>query len=85
MSQKKVDQYKEYKKNRDKILAKEKRTKKIELTIAAVIAVLFIGWFGFSIYNSATRPAANEDGTAAATEVDFSDYMDYEGSLNAGY
>ena len=51
MSQAKVDKYKEYKKNRTKILAKEKRTKKIVsvaitigITIAALALVFMIGF-----------------------------------------
>ena len=45
MSQKKVEQYKEFKKNREKVYAREKRNQKIRLIIAAVLAVLVIGWF----------------------------------------
>ena len=85
MSQRKVDQYKEFKKNREKIYAKEKRAKKIETAIAIILAVLVIGWFGFSIYQSATRPPVSEDGTVAATAVDFSAYDQYLSGLSLTY
>lgn len=51
MSQAKVDKYKEYKKNRKQILAKEKRNKKlisvaitIVITVAALALVFMIGF-----------------------------------------
>lgn len=85
MSQKKVEQYKEFKKNREKVYAREKRNQKIRLIIAAVLAVLVIGWFGYSIYNSATRPAVSEDGSVSAVEIDFNGYTDYLSELQQGY
>ena len=85
MSQKKVEQYKEFKKTRDKVYAREKRNQKIRLIIAAVLAVLVIGWFGYSIYNSATRPAVSEDGSVSAVEIDFNGYTDYLSELQQGY
>ena len=85
MSQKKVEQYKEFKKNRERVYAREKRNQKIRLIIAAVLAVLVIGWFGYSIYNSATRPAVSEDGSVSAVEIDFNGYTDYLSELQQGY
>ena len=85
MSQKKVDQYKEFKKNREKIYAKEKRAKKIEVGVATAVAVLIVGWFGFSIYQSATRPAESADGTAQTTVVDYTAYDSYISGLELNY
>lgn len=55
MSQKKVDQYKEYKKNRKEILAKEKRRAKLgKFTAWAVVALIFVGVgtaIGVTLYN----------------------------------
>ena len=52
MSQAKVDRYKEEKANRKKILAKEKR-KRIAGTICGwLIALLIVGWAGYSGYNA---------------------------------
>ena len=56
MSQKKVDAYKDYKKNKKEILKKEKRVAKIEKGVVAAIIVVFIAWFGVSAYQMATRP-----------------------------
>ena len=85
MSQKKVEAYKEYKKNRDKILEKEKRNSRIRVGIAGLIAVAFIGWFGFSIYNSATRPDPAEAGTVTPVEMDVQEYTDYINGLDLTY
>ena len=63
MSQKKVDEYKEYKKNREKILKKEKTMQKLTMVLVAVLCVVFLGWFGYSIYNSATRPDTDRKST----------------------
>ena len=58
MSQKKVDAYKDYKKNRKEILKKEKRKQKLEIGIAALICAAFVAWFGFSVYQKATAKPA---------------------------
>ena len=85
MSQKKVDQYKEFKKNREKIYAKEKKMRQLRLIIASVLAVLVIGWFGYSVYNTATRPPVSEDGTVTPVEVDYNAYSEYLADLESGY
>ena len=48
MSQAKVDRYKEEKANRKKILAKEKRKRITGIICGWVIAVLIVGWAGYS-------------------------------------
>lgn len=50
MSQAKVDARKEYKKNRKKILAKEKRRSRISRLILYVVLIALIGGIGFSFY-----------------------------------
>ena len=85
MSQKKVDAYKDYKKNKKKILKKEKRMAKIEKGIAVALGVVFIGWLGFSAYQMATRPAEGEETAVEATEVNMTDYIDYVNGLSYGY
>lgn len=56
MSQAKVDQYKEYKKNRKEILAKEKRRKTRQKVFSWVLVVAVLGALsgavGVSMYNS---------------------------------
>ena len=84
MSQKKVDEYKEYKKNREKILKKEKTMQKLTMALVAVLCVVFLGWFGYSIYNSATRPDPDADDTTY-TVVDFGSYTDYMNGLDTTY
>ena len=52
MSQAKVDRYKEEKKNRKQIMAKERRKRIAAYTVSGVIAVAIIGWAGFSGYRA---------------------------------
>ncbi|MGI6006211.1 MAG: hypothetical protein ACOX8E_01805 [Ruminococcus sp.] len=72
MSQEKVDRYKEYKANKQKIWKKEKRVRRLEYAAAVVVAVVLVGWFGISIYqkttNSGDQPA--EQYTLDTTAVD---------------
>lgn len=62
MSREKVEKYKDYKKNKKEILAKEKRKLRIEkltLTLAAVIMIGAIsGGIGLSVYNGYKRGLA---------------------------
>ncbi|MBR0377524.1 MAG: hypothetical protein IJI04_03775 [Lachnospiraceae bacterium] len=85
MSQKKVDAYKDYKKNKKEILKKEKRVAKIEKGVVAAIIVVFIAWFGVSAYQMATRPKEGEETAVTATEVNMTDYVDYINGLSYGY
>lgn len=52
MSQAKVDKYKEEKKNRAKIMKKQKRNRIVAQVVACVIGVLLIGWAGVSLYQN---------------------------------
>lgn len=56
MSQEKVDRYKEYKANKQKIWKKEKRVRKLEYIAALVVAAALLGWFGFSVYQKVSDP-----------------------------
>lgn len=56
MSQEKVDRYKEYKANKQKIWKKEKRVRRLEYIAALVVAVALLGWFGFSVYQKVSDP-----------------------------
>ncbi len=84
MSQKKVDAYKEYKKNRKEIIKKEQRMRKLEYGAIIAVLVAFAGWFGFSTYQKATAAPQTEE-AAAAVEVNMSDYTDYVNGLTQGY
>lgn len=58
MSQEKVNRYKEEKANRKQIMAKEKRQKAIRKAVGAVVAVVLIGWIGYSAVDTyqSSRP-----------------------------
>ncbi len=50
MSQAKVDARKENKKNRKKIMAREKRIRSLEKLLLAIVVIAIIAGFGWSIY-----------------------------------
>lgn len=52
MSQAKVDRYKEEKKNRAKIMKKEKREMLLLKAAGTLVAVALVGWIGFSVYQN---------------------------------
>lgn len=76
MSQEKVDKYKEYKANKAKILKKEKLIKRLEIGAAAVVAVAFIVWIGFSVYQdkAGTTPSS-------VTEINMDAFDEYLNTL----
>ena len=76
MSQEKVDHYKEQKRNRKKIMKKEKRQRYLGYSIATLIAVAIIGWASASVYKTyeANKPVSY-------TEVDMSAITDYYASV----
>lgn len=78
MSQAKVDRYKEEKKNRKKIMAKEKRMHIAGYVVGCLVAVGIIGWAGYSGYSAyeASKPME----TIYANLDSVTDYMS---SLNA--
>ena len=52
MSQAKVDRYKEEKRNRSKIMKKQKREEMFLKIAGTLVAVAFVGWIGFSVYQN---------------------------------
>ena len=86
MSQKKVDAYKEYKKDRKNNIKKEKRQARVEISIFVAVACVFVGWFGWSVYHQVTKPDTSEETTATTTtQIDMTDYMNYVSGLQTGY
>lgn len=77
MSQQKVDQRKQEKYNRRKIMQKEKRQRFAATLLGAVIAIAIVGWAGFSIYS---RIEANQP--ASYTEVNIDSISDYMNGLS---
>lgn len=72
MSQEKVNQYKENKKNRKEIAKKEKQKALIGKICAGVIGALLIVWIGYSAVitiQNAEGPAVSVDTTAVSEYV----------------
>ena len=51
MSQAKVDRYKEDKKNRKEMMAKEKRANALRALAGGAVLVVLLGWIGVSAYD----------------------------------
>ena len=51
MSQAKVDRYKEDKKNRKEMIAKEKRANMLRALAGGAVLVVLLGWIGVSAYD----------------------------------
>lgn len=68
MSQAKVDRYKEQKKNRAKIMAKEKREWFFTKLGLSLIACAMVVWIGFSIYHGVTSKDTTDTTTTAETD-----------------
>ncbi len=81
MSQKKVDAYKAYKANRKEIIKKEKRRAMVEKVIAALVCVVIVAWFGFSVYHKVTAPVEGET-TVVDTQLNTEALDDYIYGLN---
>ena len=78
MSQEKVDKYKNYKSNRDKIQKKEARSLLMEKIIVSVVCL----WIGYSAYSLVTKDDA--EGEATTTEMNVTAMTDYLQELTAG-
>lgn len=61
MSQAKVDRYKEEKKNRAKIMKREKREMMATKAGLSLLAIALVAWMGVSVYNGVNKT----DDTAA--------------------
>ena len=73
MSQQKVDKYKEKKANREKIMKKEKRVRRIEFIVVIAVIAAAVVWFGVSVYNNSK--AQEQTGTVYLDSKDVVDYM----------
>lgn len=60
MSQAKVDRYKEEKRNRAKIIKKEKRQWMATKAALSAVAIVLVAWIGVSVYNGYTSPDASQ-------------------------
>lgn len=55
MSQAKVDRYKEEKKNRQKLIKKEKREWMATKAGLSLVGLVLVAWVGVSVYNGVTK------------------------------
>ena len=76
MSQEKVDRYKEEKANRKQTMKKEKTCKMVRNTLFAVIAVVLVGWLGYSVYG-----IYEDKQPRSVAEVDYTAVDEYMESL----
>ena len=80
MSQEKVDFHKEQKRNRRKIMRKEKAMRRLEITVLIVVLAALIGWFSYLVYRNiqSKNGAANVN----ATEMHLSAWEEFTQNLN---
>ncbi len=80
MSQAKVDRYKEEKRNRAKIIKREKREWLLTKIGLMAIAVVMVGWVGMSVYTSINPNETT--GTFETYTLDASALDDYISGLS---
>ncbi len=83
MSQAKVDRYKEQKKNRKKIMAKEKREWFLTQAFLVILGLVIIVWVAIAGYQAVTTPTADTDTAVESTTytIDSSALEDYLSSI----
>ena len=82
MSQEKVDKYKKEKANREKLQKREKRTLFLEKLAIGAVAIVMVGWIGYSAYGVLTREDPDEEKTVVTTEMDTTAITDYLSKLS---
>ena len=75
MSQAKVDRYKEEKRNREKIMKKQKRDWMLMKTGLGVAAAVVIVWAGISVYNGIDSETVAERQTYYVNTADMQEYL----------
>lgn len=81
MSQAKVDRYKEEKRNREKIIKKQKREWLATKVGLSLVGIVMVGWIGVSVYNGVnTQPDTPEE--LASYTVNTSAIDDYMNVLS---
>lgn len=82
MSQEKVDKYKKEKANREKLQKREKRTLFLEKLAIGAVAIVMVGWIGYSAYGVLTREDPDGEKTVVTTEMDTTAITDYLSQLS---
>lgn len=85
MSQKKVEAYKEYKKNKQKYIQKEKRIRMIELIAVILVCAALIFWIGFSAAQNVKRAQDADTSIEPVTYLNAADYRTFVGDLDLSY
>ncbi|MGX8704463.1 MAG: hypothetical protein ACSW75_03690 [Lachnospiraceae bacterium] len=85
MSQKKVEAYKEYKKNKEKYIKKEKRSRRIELIAALLVCAALVFWIGFSIAQNVKRAQDADTSVEPTTYINATEYQTFVGDLDLTY
>jgi uncharacterized protein YqhQ len=84
MSQAKVDRYKQDKRNREKIIKKEKREWMATKVGLSVVGLVMVAWIGVSAYNAVNTTTTDDTTTELPTyTVDTSALDDFVDSLSA--
>ncbi|MDO4345641.1 MAG: hypothetical protein Q4C50_12675 [Eubacteriales bacterium] len=78
MSQEKVDRYKKEKANRQQIMKKEKREKMLWKIGGSALALVLVGWIGFSAYDHFHVETRNTYQVDTAAVDDYLNNMDAE-------
>ena len=82
MSQEKVDKYRKERANREKLQKREKRTLFLEKLAIGAVAIVMVGWIGYSAYGVLTREDPDEEKTVVTTEMDTTAITDYLSQLS---
>ena len=81
MSQAKVDKYKEEKKNRKKIMAREKRQWFLTQAALTIAGLAIVAWVGIGAYQAITAPSGDETAEVKTYTIDNSALDDYIATL----
>lgn len=77
MSQEKVDRYKKEKANRKQTMKREKIQNVLRRCMVGVVAVLLIGWIGYSAYGTYESKKPKEE-----VEIDYTALTDFSEKLS---
>ncbi|MCI5650178.1 MAG: hypothetical protein ACI4EG_10790 [Fusicatenibacter sp.] len=83
MSQEKVDRYKKEKANRQKIMRREKWMLRLEISAAALVLVLLIGWFSLAVYKNAQAEKESNQ-TAETTVMNVTEIQNFLNDVTSG-
>jgi hypothetical protein len=82
MSQKKVDEYKKQKQNRQQIMRRERRVRRLEITAIVVILAGLISWFSVAVYHQVSEEK-KASATAETIDLNLDDIQDYLQDLSS--